>query len=136
MSLTGPSFLLWEQHVPTNITPILINLLRSGDRPPLDSNSGGFIPVEVRSIDFECTETARGNAQFSDDPVSRLGIVSASFPSVVPGPGGYEDARLVYGGSGCEEVGGVGEELVREGLDGPAEGSGGEVCSGRWGVLV
>ena len=42
----------------------------------------------------------------------------------------YVDARLVYGRSRREEVGGIGKVLVREGVDGPAEGSGGKVCSG------
>lgn len=93
----------------------------------LDGDVGGVVAAEEGGVDLDAGDGARGDAEADDDPVEGFGVVAARLPAVVPGARVDHLAGGADGRGRGQEVGGLGEPLVREAEDAAAQSGGDEV---------
>lgn len=83
-----------------------------------------MVSREESSVDFDARDGAGCYAETDNDPVEGGGVVTASFPAVVPGAGIDHFSGLADGWGGGDEVEGFGEPFVGEGEDFPSKRGG------------
>lgn len=120
MSLAWSTFLLAEYSFPAFVVGLLDLFLfyLAGYECTLDCDFWSVVAIEEGSVDFDAGNPSGCNPKTNDDPVGGLGIVTPSFPSVVPCTGVDEETGFANGRRGSDEVGGAGEPFVTEREDG------------------